>query len=978
MMTKAILSSVMTLFVGVWVASAYAADQNATSSPEQPTAGAADSDLGPPEELTWEVLKLTAPRLDGGEPGSGRKYYVNYYIQEMARQAVLVAARDELGLATRDETLGDRIPPAVDAPGRVHVIARGIPEKGFEFTLYYNDKPFLEFKKEMKFRATRDVMTYYTTMEEASRNEIVDALRKVGFQGQPNKKLASAPVPDVIETKLQRMNFVSQLAAVRLLHKLIREEGESPERLGALVRGYSHLGQLASQLPTPIGKGFTYRAYLYAQRMVAQQPESAFALWHRAYAMSLAGQHYWAIKDIKAASKLAKANKEKNPPWETMINNVCRFRFDKLEKLARQEGDMQQLAALAWFLSVENSGSMALTVSTGKEALEINPNCLRIWLALNQSAGVSYKHIITQQAPLILIKVLTERLGDIREEPPVIMAARNRQPYEWFDGETRVAFVRDLREEAGVEHDRNEPSWNALAQLVADTDLMNAFYRLRFLRRSLWVDADDEIPTFEPILASHPFGPLVRAFGVPWDNDWATETQKLLRDYELPRPGVSAGDWLLGSQIPNIQFKKGTRNDLRRGMAYMYSDYVEPEYLFRLKASMPTDFRRSSAHGMRTISPHSPQRIATLIETDWAASSKNAEKWEKQYGFHPLVAKAFADRYLELGDRDKAIAHLRRYIASAADYPIYIKLADLYLEKDDPQWLAVLESFLQQEDYGLSHGMVNQKIAYTLMDQEKYEQALPYAQAAASTYSGWGLTCLANCQEALGNFVEAEKLMKAEFERYGEAFWYCWVARTGKGDYEAAKKASFEFLDKRYGKDRENVRAYHNLDLLITGKDQLARKQFEADFERTKGAGAALWVALLAYREGDVEQRDGWIKKAIEESTPPAESPEGSFGKRLAEFLRDGLAKGKVDHDALRVFFQKETPQTRPGLHFFCGLYYEAAGDKDLAKLHYRICAKSLYDTLPCVIYANVRLRELGEDTTKIRREYRKFHKDDW
>ena len=80
--------------------------------------------------------------------------------------------------------------------------------------------------------------------EKLSRGKYADVLKQAGFQGKPNAFKESADIPENIENALQKMNFISQFSAVRQLHELIRTDGESPERLGGLVRGYANLGLL--------------------------------------------------------------------------------------------------------------------------------------------------------------------------------------------------------------------------------------------------------------------------------------------------------------------------------------------------------------------------------------------------------------------------------------------------------------------------------------------------------------------------------------------------------------------------------------------------------------------------------------------------------------------------------------------------------------------------------------------------------------
>ncbi len=104
---------------------------------------------------------------------------------------------------------------------------------------------------------------------------------------------------------LRELNFFSQFSAIRQLHAIARSSGESPQMLGALVRGYANLGQLTNFHWNATHKVCKARALLYAQRLVRLDHASASALWHRAYAEALVGLHTAALADLKAARELA-------------------------------------------------------------------------------------------------------------------------------------------------------------------------------------------------------------------------------------------------------------------------------------------------------------------------------------------------------------------------------------------------------------------------------------------------------------------------------------------------------------------------------------------------------------------------------------------------------------------------------------------------------------------------------------------------
>src|SRR5262249_24551549 len=147
------------------------------------------------------------------------------------------------------------------------------------------------------------------------------------------------------------LGFVEPLIAVRELHAAIRNDGESPARLGALVRGYAQLGVLNEHLWSPAHKVFKARAFLYAQRLIFRDPGSPWGLWHRAYVEALVGRHKKALDDIAEAEKLAhgKAAAPTAPAWVGTLATYCHFDLEKLKQVDESQAKLASLLRLLAF-----------------------------------------------------------------------------------------------------------------------------------------------------------------------------------------------------------------------------------------------------------------------------------------------------------------------------------------------------------------------------------------------------------------------------------------------------------------------------------------------------------------------------------------------------------------------------------------------------------------------------------------------------
>ena len=112
--------------------------------------------------------------------------------RELGRQAVLLAARDELGLATRDETLGEPFPDAITEAGKdLNCKIRCYFDKSVQIDLRSSSATAEgdESKSTVPELLPDSYDTYSilldltTTLEAMSRGELVERHRGLGFSG---------------------------------------------------------------------------------------------------------------------------------------------------------------------------------------------------------------------------------------------------------------------------------------------------------------------------------------------------------------------------------------------------------------------------------------------------------------------------------------------------------------------------------------------------------------------------------------------------------------------------------------------------------------------------------------------------------------------------------------------------------------------------------------------------------------------------
>ena len=475
--------------------------------------------------------------------------------REFFRQALLIAARDELGLVTRDAWLGDYIRPKEeirpfdlatqgDAGSRLAVLY------GFSYSLKEIDAVELAVVPPDHY-----LKRLWIEAEKLSRGNFVAILEQLVGRRQPLQAWTpDLALPEAIEKSLREMTFLAQFKAARQIHDLMAARGSSPALLGALVRAYANLGILTEFHWDPAHKVFKARAILYAQRWLSRQPDCLPALWHRAYALTLAGDHAEALEDLQSAEKAWQATAEKERPsrpgWVALLNDCCRYDIDGLAA-ERNHPEHGQLAAAVHYHTVELAGNQRWALQTAATTLEKIPNCLRVHDGVAGFGGVSTGHLATLAPIQVLGRTLYRQVDEMPGLPESVRQQMKRS------AEEQATFGRDLdsmgpefkaREQLMTalraasrpaaydvadarqgaksaernDHvvapgasrparppDSGEPSWAALAHLIHDVSFVHVWRRTSFLQNELGVPPGSFGSIASPLIFDHPLYPFM-------------------------------------------------------------------------------------------------------------------------------------------------------------------------------------------------------------------------------------------------------------------------------------------------------------------------------------------------------------------------------------------------------------------------------------------------------------------------------------
>ena len=182
--------------------------------------------------------------------------------RELVRQAILIAARDELGLSTRDEVIDDssaqgqgegRRPPPWKS-SRLSATSAGT--HGYHRAGKDQTKHLVNRETQISHERDPFLLNFLkaiTVAEALSREEFPKVLKGLGLDGKPNerKERTEPELPKYAKARLSTLGFSQTLVAIRDLHQAIRTKGETPAAVGALVRGYASSEFSASSTGTP-------------------------------------------------------------------------------------------------------------------------------------------------------------------------------------------------------------------------------------------------------------------------------------------------------------------------------------------------------------------------------------------------------------------------------------------------------------------------------------------------------------------------------------------------------------------------------------------------------------------------------------------------------------------------------------------------------------------------------------------------------
>ncbi|MDB5327177.1 MAG: hypothetical protein JWM57_2746, partial [Phycisphaerales bacterium] len=849
--------------------------------------------------------------------------------RECFRKAVLIAARDELGLTTRDEVLGE----PVRGTGTLTLIPDIDIRRPMTLRLFVDGKPdpvFTAPKADFNIWSNKP-QDLIAVAEALSRKELVDALHKAGLNGQPNKTDKDGPISEEAAIALEHPELLTQLAGLRLVHQQIRTDGESPARLAALARGYANAYQLSAFIWGSTPKLMAARALLYGQRAVVKFPNDPTALAGRAYAEALVGLPKQAMADLDAANTAGAPD-----DWRSeLIRALTLYDAGTLSAVTnKQQAPWGRLFAT---IAVEHSKAVAATIGSALATLKVTPDSQRAIAVIIANAGPGLANWASAAGGDAFAFTLGRADGlPGLPEPIANMIRILRGPGKNPSGRMKVVAALHKAGDA----DATEPSWHVIAHEIEDITFMNVEQEAWHIAEKWGIDATDFLTASEPLVAGHRYHGFLDYLRAASGNNNDAKNAKLDAvniDDPTYAMGEASGAWdgrpeAKSHAAWNILVTRAdnTATDL---------DYYVSAFSFGHGLTDPK-YVDGKIKRMEAIAPDSPMLQAVKINLRWPEAEAKFEGWLKGNGDHPALTMALARHYADANDLDKSIAMYERYVAGSPDWSGFHGMAKLYLKRgDEGKWLESLQRFLKAPDPGLQHASVQAEISRHLVAIGRPAEAIPYARDAAETGAAWATDAYSEACEATGDWATAEKLQIENGEHYDRPTkWPEWCVRTGHGDLAAAKKQLLKYeLSIRNRTDREGLTDRISV-FLIAGDDKQAETVATQVAGRTNDPWAGLVAASLAAARHNDAARDRLLAQ-LTDPAKPFKMPGGSKRAALvstASYLKELIKeKGSPSTDRLTLILGDDPDDDAANVYYFVGQFVLSRGDvasKALAK----------------------------------------------
>lgn len=875
-------------------------------------------------------------------------------MREIVRQAVLIAAREEIGLQTRDVILGEQFPDTIFGTKNILKVFPKIGRDGSLTVSLFRQAPhtpkIIEHHNS-KFSVFNAMESLVTEMEQQSRKNLRAALIKDGFEAKPTPFRDTGDVPGELKNKLNEVNFIAQFQAVRALHKLLREEGASPQRLGAIARGYAHLGYLTQPNFNGAFAAYRARALLYAERAVQHWPDDPDSYLARGYARAVVGRHFSAIEDFEKVQALLKEKGIKDVPTWAKWAKLYVEGDSRLHAVDASESDVA-IARLFAHMQVEKFNG-AVSIKAIEQLLETSPDCFCAITSLGRLQGLSNRRVSAQVADLRFHLDFYKRLKSWEDAPKSLASLIRKSDLTSRESEqtTRIELMKTLHKLGMPESDVGEPSFSAFSSLVEEASFNQVDNEVELLFSSYGSPADELRKSRESLVVKPVYREYLRLHA-----DDPAERQAAVAELNRTYDHVTFS----GSSYNIFMRMRQTSSQVRD--PYFDAEFHYDSVFFDLwslnyMGSSPAipDYKRE----LMRVCPHMPAVVIEDIKLNWRAIEPRLDEYKEKYWNMPPVLNALAKQCGANGEWEKQVALLRRQAEIAPDQGVITEIVNaVWRNEKGDRWKDIIDHYLKElPPMGLTQAGLQTDAAKKLILERRWDEATVYADKAAVSYSGWALVTAAECAEAKQDWKKAESYYKAVSLRYSgfAPYWYFFCRRTGKGDLEGATQLRDKFIAQYKDKPGSNLLMFANLAKL----DESAKEAMApvARYHSTNPYySLVISFAILAHEAGDTDKRETSLTVARTLARNPREL---AFTTMVYDMLVK-QEKPEIDEEALNEILKQANEEDRLAMRFTIARIADHSKQKELAMKYYTQAMASPSISNIARTRAGARLLELG------------------
>jgi tetratricopeptide (TPR) repeat protein len=911
-------------------------------------------------------------------------------MREMPRQAMLIAARDELGIATRDGTLGEIATKESEEPALDAVLAERVAlNKTWLVRLYSYDADGRQSDPrdlwpsapawEKTFRWGNKGSTVYGEMnpvfEKASREEFVEALQQLGLTKQPAPE---GPAPEYDQAAMQatllKADFIAMFGVLRATHEQIRYKGQTPELLGILARGYANLSMLTQHTWNASSEAFAARAMLYAQRLVVADNESPFSLWNRAYVWAVIGCHQHSLADLE---KLADAEP---PAWGKLISPFVHFDREALKGIADQD---EAIAPWALRLNFQLASAYRYPQWLYDAAIALgrkSPTDYGIYAELAHHSNVlGMKRTGAHYGPAAFSRFSTASLDAVPGMPEKVRALLPTDA-------VKIALVRPLvsdpnpqdafspippfvagklralpTEEGGV-----GLSWAALAYLLEEEMFVQVVNFMEVSMDATESSFDEAVDSVMPFIKGHRYAKYIQAFKINRRTQ-SDRFAEMTKDIDIVD---SRGNM---SRLENALWY--VKNDQGQGIGRLASNSSQRNYTLQgtIEDTFPygpdwnnddLEYGKMLAREFRRIVPHSEVALRMEIISSPQATAKDLAKWESELKSDPTAYSRLAQRYEELADEESAIRCYKKSLEVLPTTAATFSLANLYLKRkayDD--WEKTLVAFLETEDMGLAHAQIHNELAWGFVHRGEMKKAKHHAELAGQTWSAWGLNTASYVTESLADWKASEEWIREMSTNYPSGsgyYWYLWCRRTGRGDVDSAKRLAQAYYDNPNQASTRETEAARGVFFLLESDYPRALECYKKALSFRPSFTCTAMVALLSRELGDSKTADQTLASMLEHYSQLGE--ERREIDVVGQALIEAFQKESISAEELAALEEKlaAIPETvnRSGFACCLAMHLDQKKQPKEAEEYYR---KAMHVPAPDLFYSTLAGARLSE-----------------